>query len=141
MKTSVVLATLVLCSSFYSIAHTPDDTSAEILNRLDMTSFPNSLGPRHLKQGTTLSELKITTVSSEKGMATATNADKSWTYALNLLNEDKQKETYTVCFNDKAVPGPPTYNNSQELVVKKSSQGTYKVIQVITENSECASAK
>lgn len=141
MKTRAVLATLVLCSSFYSIAQTADNTSAEILNRLDMTSFPNSLGARHLKQGTTLTELKSITVSSEKGMATATNSDKSWIYALKVLDEDRQNETYTVCFNDKALPGPPTYNNSQELIVKKSPQGTYKAIQVIAENSACASAQ
>jgi hypothetical protein len=101
MLTSVLLANLVL------IAAAPPPGAEEVLARLDLTSFPNSTGPRHLQGPATPAAAGFSEASSgENGWAFRTipgDGTGGWQLGLRVL--ETNGEAVVVCFTDIARNG------------------------------------
>jgi len=109
MIISALVASLVLGQS------APD--AASLLSRLDLTSFRNSVGPRHLPSPATPDVAGFTEASFENGWATRSSPGDRWRLGLKVL--DSEGDVIHVCFSDVAWNGG-TYFVQTALDLRRS---------------------
>ncbi|EDJ5809067.1 hypothetical protein GFE35_21580 [Salmonella enterica] len=127
-----LLALCILCTP---LACSAQDFSPEFVRHvflnLDMTSFPNSMGPTHYAKGTVMKKiLKTRGVHEIKKCKDDNNCivihfpehdensafiDDGWYYYLTLIKKDNDK--ILACYTD--INGWDTYNVTQPLELKK----------------------
>lgn len=96
----MTLATLLFSSLLFG--QTP--SASDLLAKLDLTSFPNSTGPRHLPSPSTPEVAGFTQANEAEGWASKTSAaEDSWRIGLRVLSV--QGDDVVVCFSDVAENG------------------------------------
>ena len=124
IKHLVKLYGSILLLGTSSLAVANEDIALTILKNIDVTSFRNSLGPKHLATGTKLSQTEFnifTTQQDNKDTYYATDKNKNFEYSVRILTTSKN-ETF-ICFGDHALKG--TGNIETALTVQINSDGAY----------------
>jgi hypothetical protein len=86
------------------VAAPVDPRLADVIARLDMRSFPNSIGPRRQPDKVTLADYGVTLVEAgDDGWVHVWAPDRSWVRSFRLL--ETGPDGPTVCFVDDAQGG------------------------------------
>lgn len=108
--------------------------AAEMMKKLDMTSFPNSIGPRRKPGAYTLAQYGFTSFTSfDDGWAEAEEADHSWSFRFFVLNNGDRRKR--LCVTDAAHGG--TYHSAQAVDVAPGAGGLWKVTSVVGQVPGC----
>lgn len=75
-----------------------------IAGMIDLTSFPNSTGPRREDGLRTFADYGFTEVTVVDGTAELREADGSWMFAVTVLSGDGDRAV--ICVVDRALGGP-----------------------------------
>jgi hypothetical protein len=129
---SIALAALLAAASACA-ADEAGGQAQQIVERLDLASFPNSVGPRRLPGKASFADYGFATVEQRANGATLKQADGGWEMAFEIIATTP--ETIDICFHDRGVRAPgdilgPTYNATQALRVTVSGQGSWAARQV-----------
>lgn len=96
----------------------------EMIARLDMTSFRNSIGPGRAADRHTLAQYGFTDRSSfDDGWAYAKMADNSWQFGIFVLTNGKKVKQ--LCVTDDALGGP-TYHTTIAIEVRRDAAGRWE---------------
>lgn len=109
MLVSALVASLLFGQS------SPD--AASLLARLDLTSFRNSVGPRHLPSPATPDAAGFTEATFQEGWAARSRPGNPWTISLKVLSVEG--DAVHVCFSDVALNGG-SYFVRKALVLRPS---------------------
>lgn len=110
---------LVLALSIWSLPALAESPQA-IGERLDMTSFPNSVGPRLEDASRTLADYGFTKIVVDGETVRFIEPDDSWLFAIRVL--DTPPGQIVLCIEDKAQNGG-TYHIVQGLEVSEGVDG------------------
>ena len=134
MRRLAVLALAALAGSACSPAASAeaDDVSA-LIDRLDLTSFPNSVGPRRVAGKSTFADYGFTAIERSHRGAVLTTEDRGWMMEFEVVSDDRQ--SLQLCFHDRGLQRPgdifgPTYDATSALRVTKSPDGPWTAAQV-----------
>ena len=109
-------------------ARSSNSAAAEMMRKLDMTSFPNSIGPRRRPGAYTLAQYGFTSFTSfGDGWAEAQEADHSWSFGFFVLDNGDQKKR--LCVTDTAHGG--TYRSTEAIDVVPAKDGLWKSVTVV----------
>jgi hypothetical protein len=108
------------------------EQAASLGERLDMTTFSNSLGPRHEKGPATLADFGF--VASEDGI-THTEADGSWRFVLTPLTS--QDGRILVCVEDEALNGG-SYHTRRAYELIEGATGLLAAVPGGVSHPDCA---
>lgn len=98
----------------------------QMIARLDVTSFPNSTGPRRRAGERTLAQYGFTHVELfDDGWAQAQMADGSWQVGVFVLDDGAHRKR--LCFTDVATNGG-TYHTTTTLDVAAQRGGLWRVV-------------
>lgn len=100
---------------------------------LDLTSFPNSTGPRHEPGKRTPEEYELTKIAGSGTLVTFAKPDGSWQMSLEILGS--RPGHVLACFRDQARNGG-SYNVQQALDLTYDADRLYKA-QVLADAPEC----
>lgn len=110
---------------------TAQPTAAEILQRLDLNSFPNSTGPRKVDGWTYPADWSFTEASEADGVATLTNP-RVWSISLMVIRH--QEDGTIVCFVDDAQNGG-SYLSRVALRVTGDTQTGFRAVDRVSDPS------
>lgn len=141
MKRCILLAFTALVVSGASHA-TPRNSVAirEVVKNLDLTRFPNSVGPRRLSGKTTFADYGFVTVVEHGAGASLFQQDKSWVMRFRILSAGPH--SLRLCFHDRGLArtgeaATPSYNATSALLVSKSPRGAWTARQVPAGFANC----
>lgn len=97
-----------------------------IARDLDVTSFPNSIGPSRRPDAKTLGQYGYTQVTARPGMVEFTLADGSWYFAVEMIQD--RGDIKELCVSDRAM-NLGTYNARTRVKVKRGAKGYYEAIE------------
>ncbi|MET7142743.1 pesticin immunity protein [Xanthomonas sp. PPL139] len=111
-----------------------------VIQHLDLTSFPNSVGPRRLPGKTTFADYGFVDVTKTADGARLLQTDKGWMMRFEVLSADAT--SVRLCFHDTGLARPgetraPSYNATSALLVSKSSHGNWTARQVSAGFADC----
>lgn len=111
-----------------------------VIQHLDLTSFPNSVGPRRLPGKTTFADYGFVDVTKTADGARLLQTDKGWMMRFEVLSADAT--SVRLCFHDTGLAKPgkpraPSYNATSALLVSTASQGTWTARQVPAGFANC----
>ena len=123
------LATLIATAP----SHATNGAAQQIIERLDLTSFSNSVGPRRIPGKTSFADYGFTTVEEGVDGATLKQADGGWEMAFEILATTPG--TVDICFHDRGIQRPgdiigPSYNATQALRVTMSQGAGWPARQI-----------
>ncbi|KMM77343.1 pesticin immunity protein [Xanthomonas sp. NCPPB 1128] len=135
----VGLVALGMSASSLAASHEAGVTDA-IIQHLDLTSFPNSVGPRRMPGKTTFADYGFVDVTKTADGARLLQADKGWMMRFEVLSADPT--SVRLCFHDSGLARPgdtsaPSYNATSALLVAKSSRGNWTARQVPAGFADC----
>ncbi len=128
----VALAVLVASGSSTATSSRASDVDGVIQN-LDLTTFPNSTGPRRLPERTTFADYGFVIIKKIEGGAEIVRDDRGWEMSFTIPSATP---TFLhLCFFDKGLGRPgngsvPSYNSTSALLVTKSRKGRWSAKQV-----------
>ncbi|WP_426050396.1 hypothetical protein [Brevundimonas sp. SL161] len=128
---SVALATAISMS---------DPQAADILSKLDMTTFRNSLRPRAAEGLERPADWGFAGPTNEAGWAYLTQqvaGRRSWTIGLTIIRQEG--EAVVACFSDQARNGGTYYARSAVRIVS-DGEGGYRVDQQGSDEPTCQPA-
>jgi len=141
MKTLLLGALLTVGIAGASSA-TPSHSRAieAIVRNLDLTSFPNSTGPRRSPGKATLADYGFVRVVPDGTETSVYQRDRSWVMSFRIISEDAH--SVRLCFHDRGLSQPnslvaPSYNATSALLISKSPRGPWKAAQVPAGFSSC----
>ncbi len=106
-----------------------------MIRTLDMTSFPNSIGPRRVAGKRTLADYGFTVVKGfDDGWAYSTEPDNSWQIGVFMLKDGRRMKR--LCVTDVAIGGG-TYRSTTAIDVAARSDGTWHAVRVLGVVSGC----
>lgn len=110
-----------------------DNGAGSLVANLDLTSFPNSTGPRRAAGEFTFADYGFTQVEMTPGGAKLTASDGSWVMSFEIVSNSSG--TVEICFHDQAIGRSgqifrPSYNATSALRVTKSPRGKWSAQQV-----------
>lgn len=109
-----------------STIHEPQ--ASEILSQLDLTSFPNSTGPRRQSRLHTPGDYGFTKQGKgEGGWARLSEPNGDWSLSALLIEDGRASKT--ICFVD-AGGGGATYRATETLQVKREPDGRWTAVRV-----------
>jgi|SRR5579859_4284373 len=117
-----LLASVVLASTGQHRGPAPRVTQTEVALHLDLTSFPNSTGPRRKIGALTPADYGFTRISRREGWTVLSEQDGGWIIGVRLLSTDASGAL--ICFLDEARNGG-TYRDQSALEVAPSSDGLF----------------
>lgn len=126
---------------FAAPAISEDDNSVRsLIANLDLTSFPNSTGPRRAAGKTTFADYGFSRVEMTPGGAKLTASDGSWVMSFEIVSSSS--DTVEICFHDQALGRPgqvfrPSYNATSALRVTKSPRAKWSAQQVVSGYFDC----
>jgi len=141
MKTGILLAFAAIVASGPSLATSFDDGEIDsVIKNLDLTTFPNSIGPRRTPGKTTFSEYGFVHVEKIVHGANLVEKDKGWMMSFKILSS--APESLRLCFHDRGLVAPgearaPSYNATSALLVLKSPQGRWTAKQIPAGFADC----
>jgi len=116
----------------------PSERSAQfVVERLDVTSFPNSMGPRREQGKTTLLDYGygIVTYHGEKDVVLKSQ-ERDWTIGVTVLSQGESGAV--ICWTDKAENGG-SYNVQTALKVRLEANGRLKAMPDDVTDPRCVS--
>jgi len=131
-----VLAYLVLAGANQHRGAAPLVTQAEVARRLDLTSFPNSTGPRRGAGAVTPADYGFAKMSKREGWTVLSAQDGGWDIGVRLLSADA--DSALICFLDKAQNGG-TYRAQSALEVARGPDGLFHARRTWKSVGDCAS--
>ncbi|MDV3482152.1 MULTISPECIES: pesticin immunity protein [Sphingobium] len=117
----LVSATLLVPSTSAISAVDPSPVES-VIDRLDLTSFPNSIGPRRVAEKKTFSEYGFIVIKKTASGAYLELDSHRWEMSFNVLSAKDGR--MTVCFGDRALGGG-TYNALSALSLSKTTDGMW----------------
>lgn len=112
-------------------------SAVEMIARLDMTSFRNSIGPRRVAGERNLPQYGFTERSAfDDGWAYAKMTDGSWQFGIFVLTDGQT--TKRLCVTDDAI-GSGTYHATIPMEVARQADGTWRALRVFRRLPGCAS--
>ncbi len=100
----------------------------EVFDKLDVTSFSNSIGPRREKDKKTFSDYGAFIVKIDNKKLFISGENYTWKYTITLL--DKTNDGIKVCFEDRANNGG-TYASQEALLLKFSENNFLQASKII----------
>lgn len=107
----------------------------EVARKLDVTSFPNSTGPRRKEGLRTLADYGFTTATRDGNAAVFELADKSWTFRVSLI--DRSDKALKLCILDRALGGG-SYFSVKPIEVAPGKDGLYRATGNPVADPNCA---
>lgn len=128
----IAVAALILSDTARGYAH-GSRARPDVIRNLDLTSFPNSVGPRRIPGKTTFADYDFVLVDKTAGGARLLRTDRSWEMRFIILSAGPKR--LQLCFYDSALAGPgqtfrPTYRATSALLVTKAPRGHWSARQV-----------
>ncbi|WP_420010102.1 pesticin immunity protein [Xanthomonas sacchari] len=142
MNPAVLVGLVALGLSASSPAAPPQAGITDaVIQHLDLTSFPNSVGPRRLPGKTTFADFVDVTKTADGARLLQT--DKGWMMRFEVLSADAT--SVRLCFHDTGLARPgesraPSYNATSALLVSTASQGMWTARQVPAGFADCKNA-
>ncbi|OSZ66446.1 hypothetical protein CAP40_11230 [Sphingomonas sp. IBVSS2] len=106
-----------------------------VATRLDITSFPNSIGPRRKEGLRTFADYDFTSVVRDGNAAVLDAADKSWTFRVSIL--DRSDRTMKLCILDRALNGG-SYFSVKPIEVAQGKDGLFRATGNSVADPNCA---
>ncbi|MCI2261816.1 pesticin immunity protein [Xanthomonas indica] len=141
MNPGMLVGLVALGVSASSLAALPQAGITDaVIQHLDLTSFPNSVGPRRLPGKTTFADYGFVDVTKTADGARLLQTDKGWMMRFEVLSADAT--SVRLCFHDTGLARPgetraPSYNATSALLVSKSSHGNWTARQVSAGFADC----
>jgi len=109
---------------FKAVKNALPDNPETLADHFDMTSFPSSLGPRHLPAGTTLDDLHFRFTGSDLAQATFENQKDGWRFSFTILGygHDDYGDTALVCVEDQNIGGG-NYHTMTPVMFRWNAKG------------------
>lgn len=121
MRAPILAAALLLAlPAAAPAAGLGDLDPVEIAAMIDATSFPNSIGPRRQDSLKTFADYGFTTVEQVDRTVELYQADRSWMFAITLL--EAADDRLLICVLDRGLGGP-TYHTQNALVFEPGEGG------------------
>ncbi|WP_279606403.1 hypothetical protein [Sphingobium yanoikuyae] len=111
-----------LVSSVTAICGAKSETVDSILTNLDLTSFPNSTGPRRASGKKTFSDYGFFVIRKNRLSASMEMGPHEWAMSFDVLSMTDSQ--ITICFRDRAQNGG-SYNAISALSLSKSPEGMW----------------
>ena len=132
MIVGATVAALVASGSSWAARVSTSDIDS-VVKSLDLTSFPNSVGPRQVSGKTTFADYGFINVERTDSGAILTTQDQGWEMSFSILST--HPHSLRMCFYDRGLVKPgdvraPSYNATSALVVTKEPQGMWTARQV-----------
>ena len=121
MAIGVVLAALFAQDLALVTADAADPVA--VATKLDITSFPNSTGPRRKEGLRTFADYGFTSVARDGNAAVLDAADKSWTFRVSIL--DRGDKAMKLCILDRALNGG-SYFSVKPIEVAQGKDGLFR---------------
>jgi hypothetical protein len=139
MKTGLIVMALVLALSVPAYARAEDMAMAvsHLFSEIDLSSFANSLGPRHLPSGTTLKDLGWVPRALSGQSVTYMARDGGWSYKIGLIQTDR--DHLVICFTDKGLREAQYFSSRLERLhpVRKDDGQLRYVADVFRSSEPC----
>ena len=141
MKKSILITLTALAVSGSAQAASSDaGTIYGIIKNLNLTSFPNSVGPRRLAGRTSFADYGFVIVKKSANGASIFRRDKGWVMSFRVLSVGPR--SLRLCFHDRGLgrsgdESVPSYNATSALVVSKSPRGLWAAKQVRAGFASC----
>ncbi|MEG8052875.1 hypothetical protein QP185_05805 [Sphingomonas aerolata] len=132
LKVLALLSAVVASGSLLD-ARAPTDETDGLIKNLDLTTFPNSVGPRRMQGKTTLADYGFVEVEKTVKGANVVRDDQGWMMGFTIISAGPK--VLRVCFYDKGLKKPgdalaPSYNSTTALLVSKKPLGRWTAKQV-----------
>lgn len=141
MKLVKLIGLAALVSSGSSLAAFVDVSEVDgVIKNLDLTSFPNSVGPRRMPGKSTFADYGFVRVKKALAGAELIRDDESWLMSFRIISANTT--SLRLCFYDRALGKPgegfvPTYNTTSALLISKSERGAWAAKQVPSGFANC----
>lgn len=117
----------------------PSDVDG-VVRKLDLTSFPNSVGPRRMPGKTTFADYGFRHVGKTAEGARLVKDDEGWEMSFSIISAGPT--SLRLCFHDKGLRRPgdvkaPSYNATAALLVTKLQSGRWAAKQVPAGFANC----
>lgn len=106
-----------------------------VTTKLDITSFPNSTGPRRKEGLRTFADYGFTSVARDGNAAVLDAADKSWTFRVSIL--DRGDKAMKLCILDRALNGG-SYFSVKPIEVAQGKDGLFRATGNPVADPNCA---
>jgi len=97
-----------------------------IARNLDVTSFPNSIGPSRRPGAKMLHQYGFNTATPKPGIAEFTTDDGGWYFGVEMLQD--RGDIKELCVSDRAM-NLGTYNTRTRVKVKRNAEGLYQAVE------------
>jgi hypothetical protein len=141
MKLKILAAFTALVASGSSLASSIGAGEIDgVIKYLDLTTFPNSVGPRRMPGKTTFADYGFIHVENTASGAKLVRDDKGWTMGFSIISAGPT--SLRLCFYDRGLAQPgdvfvPSYNATSALLVSKSRRGMWAAEQVPAGFANC----
>lgn len=141
MKFKILAAIQILVASGSSLASSTYAIEIDgVIKHLDLTTFPNSVGPRRMPGKTTFADYGFVRVEKTVNGAKLVRDDKGWTMGFTIISAGPK--SLRICFYDQGLARPgdiraPSYNATSALLVSKSRRGVWAAKQVLAGLPDC----
>ncbi len=141
MKPGILLALAAILASGPSLATSFDpDQIDSVIKNLDLTSFPNSIGPRRMARKTTFAEYGFVHVKKIAHGADLVEMGKGWMMSFKILSSTPK--SLRLCFHDRGLAASgdsraPSYNATSALLVLNSPRGMWTAKQIPAGFADC----
>lgn len=137
LKTLALLSALIASGSLVA---TPANEVDGLIKNLDLTTFPNSVGPRRMSGKTTFADYGFVNVKKTSRGANLVRDDQGWMVGFTIVSSSPG--VLRVCFYDRGLAKPgdvraPSYNSTAALLVSKKPLGRWTAKQVAAGFSKC----
>ena len=95
----------------------------KIVDKLDVTSFSNSFGPRRVDGKVTFNDYGVSKVTFNNKKAVVSEPDNSWQFTITLL--DSKSSQAKICFEDEAQNGG-SYHSQDAYLLMPDKRGFLK---------------
>ena len=129
---AVAVAALGMSGPAFASAAEDQAIDAVIAN-LDLTSFPNSVGPRRIAGKTTFSDYGFVHIKNSASGTQLISDNPMWIMDFHILGNNSK--SMRLCFGDRGL-GPsgeraPSYNSTSALLVTKAPRGKWQARQMV----------
>ncbi len=134
MRMGLVAALAALVANGAPLAASSYDRQVHaVIANLDLTSFPNSVGPRREPGKTTFADYGFVDLETIANGAILTQEDKGWMMSFTILSAGPSG--LRLCFHDRGLARPgdvigPSYNTWSALFVSTAWRGLWTARQI-----------
>ena len=136
MRLDLALAAVLLAlpSATVEAAGLADLAPDVIASMVDVRSFPSSIGPRRQDDLKTFADYGFTEVTLVDGTAELYEEDRSWMFAVTIL--EASDDRVVLCVLDRALGGP-TYNAQKPIAFVPGTDGLLVATDETVDNPAC----